>query len=255
MTGPVAAGASWASVDDIPESALALHPDAGWAGFLGMATDILWAATGRRWRGVGSTAQVTLRAAPPRAGEGGWPYHRSWGQCPCFAGVDPNWLPRWAVGTLAHHGPAAVRLPHPDVTAVTAVTVDGAAFAGWRLDGSWLARTDGHGWLVCHDRSIVGYAYGHAPPAAGRAACLELAVEFGRAGADEPDQPCRLPKRLQSVTRQGITFAVLDSLEFLDKGWTGLLAVDMWIRAVNPKGRAQAATVWSPDISRARSTT
>lgn len=255
MTTPAGCSA-WAQVDDLPASAVGLHTEAQWCSYLGMATDILWSATGRRWRGASLTAEVALRAAPPRAGEGGWPYHRSWGHCACFAGT--NILgPRWADAVYSHHEPAAIRLPHPDVTAVTSVSIDGELFTAWRLDGAWLARTDGRGWSACHDRSVVTYAYGHLPPDAGRMAAVELAVELGRAGSDsdDPDQRCRLPQRVQQVTRQAITYESLDPAGYLDQGLTGITSIDMWIRAVNPHGRKQAARVWSPDIPRARSTT
>jgi hypothetical protein len=146
-------------------------------------------------------------------------------------------------------------LCHPDVTAVTMVAIDEVPFTGWRLDGSWLARTDGCGWPVCHERAVVTYAYGIDPPDAGRLACVELAVEFGRSSSEDPDQPCRLPQRVQSVTRQGITFETLDNMEFLDAGLTGLYLCDAFIKAANPYGRKQAASVWSPDLLRSRSTT
>lgn len=157
----------------------------------------------------------------------------------------------WVSGGSAHVRPVSVRLPHDDVTAVTAVTLDSDLFTGWRLDGAWLTRTDGEGWPMCGERARVGYTYGSPPPQAGVLACVELAVELGRATATTPDKPCQLPKRVQSITRQGISFAALDDMEFLDRGLTGLYTVDLWIKSVNPAGRRQRAQVWSPDLPRA----
>lgn len=253
MSSPVTGCAAWATYEDLPESAWDLHTTQKWCGYLMAATDILWAATGRRWRGEILTESVTLRPAPPRPGEGGWPYHSSWGHCGCFTGVANNGSLRWADAFRgAHPAPAAVRLPRPDVTAVTSVLVDGAVFTAWRLDGSWLARIDGDTWPMCRDRVTVTYSFGRLPPDGARVATVELALELGRSTVLNPDQPCQLPRRLQSVTRQGITFAVLDTLEFLDKGLTGLMGVDLWLRSVNPRGRMQAATCWSPDLPVAR---
>lgn len=252
MSAPVSGCSAWAAYEDLPTAVAELHTTEGWCSYLAMATDILWSATGRRWRGEVLTDTVSLRAAPPRAGEGSWPYHPSWGRCPCYTGVSADLRPRWALGLPQHAAPAAVRLPRPDVTAVLSVTVDGAAFTGWALDGSWLARTDGPPWPVCRDRTSVTYRFGRTPPDAGKAACVELASELGRAASTSPDRPCQLPKRVASITRQGITFAALDDMAFLDKGLTGLYTVDTWIRSVNPKGRTQEATVWSPDLPRAR---
>jgi hypothetical protein len=250
MSSPLA----WAEYEDLPHTVAELHTPTDWERYLAMATDVLWAATQRRWRGQILTEDVVLRAAPPRAGEGAWPYHSSWGHCPCYAGLSADLRPCWATGNYRHAAPAAVRLPRPDVVAVTAVSLDGAAFTDWALDGSWLARTDGQAWPVCRDRTTVTYQFGHTPPDAGRAAAVELASELGRAASSNPDQPCQLPKRLQSITRQGITFAALDNMEFLEQGLTGLYSVDVWIKSVNPKGRIQEATVWSPDLPRARRT-
>lgn len=245
--------AAWAEVDDIPQGVAELHSPTEWCGYLGMATDILWGATGRRWRGGPLTAEVVLRAAPPRPGESGWPWSKSWGHCACYAGVGA-YGPRWADTPGDHYQPVSIRLPHPDVVAVSVVAVADEVFTAWRLDGAWLSRTDGRGWSMCHDQTTATYTYGRQPPEAGRMAVVELAIELGRATADDPDQPCRLPQRIQSVTRQGITYEAVDPLEYLDDGLTGLASIDMWIKATNPHGRKQAASVWSPDLPRARRT-
>jgi hypothetical protein len=146
----------------------------------------------------------------------------------------------------------SVRLPHPDVVAVSVVAVDGIPFDAWRLDGAWLSRTDGHGWSMCRDTTTATYTYGHQPPEAGRMAVVELASELGRDASDDPDQPCRLPQRVTSVTRQGLTYEALDPAQYLEQGLTGINSIDMWIRSVNPYGRKQPAQVWSPDLIRAR---
>lgn len=251
MTTPSGCSA-WAQVDDLPTSAVGLHDEAQWCGYLAMATDILWAATGRRWRGGPLAAEAVLRAATPRPGEAGWPYSRTWGRCGCNAGASASG-PRWADTPHGHHEPVAIRLPHPDVVAVSAVTVDGQPFVGWQLDGAWLTRTDGHGWSMCRDTTVVTYTYGRPPPDAARMACVELAVELGIAGADDPgEHRCRLPMRVQSLTRQGITYEAIDSATYLDEGLTGITSIDLWLRSVNPYGRRQAAQLWSPDIVRAR---
>ena len=253
MTSPSGCNA-WATLDDLPAASALLHAPQQWCVYLQQATDVLWAATGRRWNGESDPVSVTVRAAPPRAGEAGWPYSTSWGHCACYAGWHGG-QPMWSDGAYTHEAPVAVRMPHRDITAVTAVTLDGEAFTEWRLDGAWLARTDGKPWPTCRDRVQVTYTHGKPPPPGGVAACVELAVELGKSASDDPDVTCRLPERLQSVTRQGISFAALDDMDFLDRGLTGLYSVDLWIKSVNPKNRPQAGRVWSPDIPRARRTT
>jgi hypothetical protein len=241
MSSPTPA-AAWATVDDLPAAVAYLHAPARWSTFLETSTAVLWALSGRRWRGSSTQVTATLRAVPPRGQ--GWLWHRSWGTCSC------------TFGSL-HTEPARIRLPHPDVTAVSSVTIDGQGFAAWELDGAWLSRVDGSGWPMCGSRTVVVYDHGLEPPAAGKAACVELAVELGRAASDDPDQPCQLPRRLTSVSRQGLSFEQapeLDRMEFLDKGRTGIYSIDLFLAAVNPKGRAQAARVWSPDLGIARRT-
>jgi len=252
MSTPVPC-AAWADYADLPIPVQELHSEADWCAYLTLATDILWSATQRRWR-TPQTETVALRAAPPRAGEPGWPYERSWGRCGCYLGVDTNFLPIWSAnpwtiaGFRRHFEPAAVRLPRSDVTSVTEVLLDGAPFTGWALDGSWLARTDGLTWPVCGDRTSVTYTFGRPPPDGGRVACITLAAELGRAASPNPDQACQLPKRIQSVTRQALSFAALDDFKMLDGGLTGLFSVDAWLRSVNPKARTQEARCWSPDL-------
>jgi hypothetical protein len=242
---------AWATFDDLPVEVAPLYQPEDWQPHLDIATDILWSLSGRRWSGPPAAATAVLRAATPRMGEPGWPYHRSWGQCACYLGTAILG-PLWSLDVHNHHEPVSVRLPHDDVTTVLTVTVDGGVFTGWQLDGSWLTRTDGRGWPACHDRAVVTYLHGRLPPAGGVAACVALAVEFGRAGSSNPDKACSLPQRLQSVTRQGVSYVALDDLSFLDKGLTGYYPVDVWLRSINPKGRAQAARVWSPSLPRAR---
>jgi hypothetical protein len=247
---------AWAGINDLAADVAVLHGGRDWCRFLGLASSILWAATGRRWRGAGRTAEAVLRAAPPRLGEESgwpptWPYHSSWGVCVCGT---VSGLPRQQITFGGHPAPMRVRLPHPDVTAVTELLVDGDPFTAWRLDGAWLTRTDGCGWAVCGDSTEVTYAYGIDPPDGGVLAAAELAGQLGIAAAGDTDLPCRLPARTRSVSRQGISMDITDPMEFLDQGLTGLYAVDAWIRAVNPYGRRQAGRVWSPDLARARRT-
>lgn len=246
MTSPSALPA-WATVDDLPAASAGMHTPTRWRQLLAMATDMLWAWSGRRWRGGPETVEVVLRAI----GTDTDPlWHRSWGVCSC---AHPALYGRPPM--LGHTRPTRVRLPHSDVTEIVTVEVDGEPITGWRRAGSWVERTDGQGWDLCGGNTAITYVHGLLPPAAGTAACVELAVELGRAAAENPDQPCRLPERVVSVTRQGLTYeneSVLDRFEHLDKGRTGLISVDMWLASCNPKSRTGRAKVWTPDLNVAR---
>src|SRR3546814_20637846 len=57
-----------------------------------------------------------------------------------------------------------------------------------------------------------------------------LAVERAKAACN--DKSCGLPRRVQSVTRQGVTVAVLDAFDNIDEGHTGIWLIDSWVASV-----------------------
>lgn len=243
--------AAWATPADVPEQYRALVSDAQWEVYLMVASELLYWLSGSQYTGGGCTETVTLRSRPPAFGTGAWPYSPTWGECSCWS------LSSWSDGRLIppspglwsgrHYSPSSLKLPRGDVTAVSAVTFNGAPFAAWRLTGAgWLERTDGRGWNVCNDVTEITYDWGLAPPESGKLAAVTLAVEF--ALAFNNDSSCQLPQRVQTVTRQGITIGVLDPQEFLDEGRTGIYLVDLFLTAANPNKLRRRARVWSPDL-------
>jgi hypothetical protein len=97
---------------------------------------------------------------------------------------------------------------------------------------------------VCGTECItVSYICGSGVPAGGKLAARALAEEMlsGMTGG-----PCQLPERVTSVTRQGMTFTLLDPQDFLDKGRTGLYVVDLFLRGANPRGAMRPARVFIP---------
>jgi hypothetical protein len=262
MTDPVAAPRTamlcgpWASVADLPESMLGDKAPDQWERWLLVASEILFGLSGEQWRGVGCTFSAELRGHPPEQGSGAWPYYRSWG----MTNTSPAywWYPLGAVAWFPIYRevvprPYAVRLPHDEVTEILSVTVNGTALdpSLYRLArGNWLERTDGLAWGQWFDQTVVSYSYGRPPPESGVQAVIVLANEIGKAECGDKD--CRLPKRVTSITRQGVSIAVIDSMDFFKIGKTGLADVDMWLTSVNPKARRRRAQVWSPDIPRMR---
>ncbi|MBT2226259.1 hypothetical protein [Nonomuraea sp. NEAU-A123] len=108
-------------------------------------------------------------------------------------------------------------------------------------------------WPTCQDLTLppsevgtfaVTYRQGIPVPRAGQLAAGVYACELLKACMG---QTCRLPKRVTSITREGVTLALLDPMDMLDKGRTGLYEVDAWLSAVNPNGLRQGARVYSPD--------
>lgn len=243
-TSPVLCG-PWATYADLSAAQQALADEPTWNGWLLAASEQLYALTQQRWPGVGcSPITVTVRSVP-----GEWPYDSSWGSCSCWdagqwlgATFIPSPFGSWA-GT--HTAPVAVKLPHPYPSDVS-VTINGDVFTAWRVSGTgWVERTDGRPWPVCHPDTVeITYTPGKAPPAGGVRAAVSLAAELLKASIG---QPCRLPRNVTAVTRQGVTQQRSAPVDALD-GLTGLVEVDQWIRSVNPGRRATRGRVWSPDI-------
>ena len=87
----------------------------------------------------------------------------------------------------------------------------------------------------------VRYTYGSPPPAPVAKAIDDLAREMEK--ALKGDRACKLPERVTSITREGMTMALIDPQDFLDKGRTGLPQVDMVLSAHNPGGTRRRAKV------------
>lgn len=226
------------------------------------ATYILWALSGRQF----GPCSVTVRPCGPQCGGpyGYMTFPAGWGA----VGAGMPWMVPWIdAGTWRNCGCSGgcscratceVALPGP-VAAIDEVVVDGTVLpsTAYRVDnvnGIYvLVRLDGECWPQCQDLDLdltdpgtfgVTYQKGIAVPVAGQLAAGQLAGEFAKACAG---QDCALPQQLASLSRNGVEVTVVDPATLLDNGLTGIANVDLWIRAVNPAGRAKPARVWSSD--------
>lgn len=99
----------------------------------------------------------------------------------------------------------------------------------------------------------VTYTYGTPPPTAGKAAARILAIELVK--MYEGDDTCALPQRVTSVSRQGVSYTLLDSQDFIDELRTGIYAIDLFLKTSNPDRARARARVFSPDVPKARRNT
>ena len=107
------------------------------------------------------------------------------------------------------------------------------------LEGDLLYRTGGLSWpsqdltrpLPEDGTWSVTYTRGVPPPEGTAVLAGLLAKEFISACTGGK---CRLPRRVQSVSRQGVTYDMADPLPLLQAGKTGLPEIDLWLQAVNP---------------------
>src|SRR5690606_6391778 len=124
-----------------------------------------------------------------------------------------------------------VVLPGP-ISDVLEVTVDGEPLPleAFRVD-DWniLVRQDGGHLPTCQDlgRPLeepgtwgVTYLHGEEVPPGGSLVAGILACEYAKAVCG--DSPCRLPRRISSIQRQGVVIGMLDNFTNLKEGFTGI---------------------------------
>ncbi len=195
-------------------------------GWLEVSSSILFELTGRRW--PGECTEIV------------YPTGR---ECMEWLGVR-NGMP---------YAPKrkGLRLPGYPVVEIEEVKIDGVVVDPdrYRVDDSrWLvylppvpySSGDRQSWPFSNDASLaldsegtwsVEYIYGTMPPPGGKEAAAALGCQLALSCSPDAEGTCRLPERVTSITRQGITMAILDPLTLFSEGRTGLVEVDMWIEA------------------------
>ena len=206
------------------------------------AVDLLWNFSGRKF----GVCPVVIRPCAvilptgnrdfmtPKVGGGGMALQ------PVL--IDGQWQNLTCSGYCTTTGPSALRLPGP-VVSITEVKIDGAVVpAGqYRLDyRNVLIRNGGLTWPVTQqlladaDSDVntfqISYERGVPVPIGGQLAAGRLACEMAKAYV--LDASCKLPQRVQTVTRQGVTVGFTDAFDGLDKGRTGLWEIDSWLASV-----------------------
>ncbi|MGH9248990.1 MAG: hypothetical protein ACRD0W_05680 [Acidimicrobiales bacterium] len=227
-----------------------------------LASHFMWAATGRRY----GACEISVRPCQPL--ERG-PSYRTYpvltshgdGGGIAFPYVDTEgvWRNCGCGPSCACDARFQIELAGP-VAAVTEVLVDGAAVlaTAYRVDvarGIWLlVRTDGTPWPRTQDFDVdagvgffqVTYVRGDAIPAHVLGAAAILACEYAKALRSDAD--CRLPQRVQSITRQGVAVEV-DPTDNADMGYvTGIPEVDQVVNLENPTRLTGRPAIYSPDL-------
>jgi hypothetical protein len=84
----------------------------------------------------------------------------------------------------------------------------------------------------------------------GRMAARTLAIEFVKLYSGDDD--CALPQRVTSISRQGVSYTLLDSQDFIEEMRTGIYMVDLFLKSANPDKARTKARVFSVDVPRGR---
>lgn len=236
---------------------------------LQIASDVLYALSGERFPGSCSdVVRPNARwrddgRAPARSFTGGYGEGYGWmgrfgpGLCSC----------NWGRGDYGCNSVSEITLGGYPVTGIIAVKIDGVVLdtSRYRVDDYRylvrLADADGTnpGWPCCQDMTKaatedgtfeVEFSYGQMPPPAGVRAAAVLGCEIALSCQPETAGRCRLPARVTSVTRQGVSQNLVDPQDFLAEGLIGIFECDLFLRSYNPNKLTRRASVISPDTMR-----
>lgn len=246
-----------------------------------VASDFLRAMTGNR---IGPSCPVTVRPCyGPCNGVGdgyGWwftgpiPLGYSGAFYP-YMGLDGqfrNWRGCGCRQDVCQCGSELCRLPLPGpIYDVVSIHMDGVALPVADVavqDGAYLVRTGAAlpagitetCWPTCQDLSrpavsdpntfFVEYRTGLPVPPMGVQAVSELAAHFIRGCSGGCGCGVGSRNNVRSISRQGVDLEFVSAQEVFEDGRTGILLVDLFIRAVNPSGLPRAMRVLSPDMPR-----
>jgi hypothetical protein len=239
---------------------------------------MIWAATGRRFGTCTRTVRPCRRDCEDCGGFSGWWYSDGTWRPYILNGIWRNCWCGTGDGCFSCKAACQVWL-EPPVASIVEVyfSGDGAIDPNtYRVDDyQWLVRqgppVTGAGatdcWPMMNDYNFpvsgafapmdnsawqVTYNWGIPMPAILSRAAGELACEWVK---NCLGQPCRLPQRVTSISRQGVTVSLADVDQLLENGLTGLTTVDNVIRAFNPYRLPSRMKVSSPDLPRIRKTT
>lgn len=198
------------------------------------ASQILWSLSGQRYSGTHAITET---------------YDvRYFSDSLYYPTVLPSEWQSWRCLQCGH--PHRLRLRNTPVRSLTHVSINGSSVLPSDyvlIDHASVGFAPG---ASCAAYCVeVSYVWGSNPPISGKAAAVTLANEFLLSWDNSSE--CRLPQRVTNVTRQGVSWTILDPQDFLNQGRTGIYEVDLFLRSINPSQAVKRARVFSPDVPRA----
>ena len=112
-----------------------------------------------------------------------------------------------------------------------------------RLDGEVWPSSTTQERLLDPNTFRATWAYGRPVPAGGRRAATLFATEIAKLCVD--DRTCQLPQRVTNISREGVSYTILDSMNMIAEGRTGLSLVDLWLTA-DTRGRRAKPGIFAP---------
>jgi hypothetical protein len=203
------------------------------------ASDILYILSGRKFPGL---TQTTETYSCPYDGNNATAYH--------LGKVQPVRLPAFNTDHNPDHSRLRQRFPlrHYPVRQILSVITDRTQKpdAYYLSDYKFLNAAPGSNWRLCDGVTVI-YVYGTPPPIAGRYAAKVFADELLKSVTDP--EACQLPQRVTSVTRQGMSFTLLDPQDFLDRGKTGIYSIDLFLSTFNPNKAQKRSKTFNVDLA------
>lgn len=182
-----------------------------------------------------------------RGGFDGW--LPSWGWCSCNVGD--------ACGCCRL---PEVKLGGYPIQCIGEVVIDGVPLDcdAYRVDNdTTLVRIDGESWPCCQDLRLpdtevgtwsVTYTYGREVDPGGQLSAKLYACEVAKLCGGGP---CKLPARVQQITRQGVSAGVMDLEALIALGGLGIPFVDQWLGGLEKAKRgSRGLIVASPESAR-----
>jgi hypothetical protein len=234
----------WPPSDEAVASAVAAASFVAWV--LGGRRHGVCEITGERPGRVGQATCCGRQqvAYPTSPGVGG-----SWmiPSCGCGSGCGCRDAATATLGCTPVHEITEIR--------IGGETLDPSAYT--LVQPNTLIRRDGGLWPLCQQLGdddddpgvlVVDYTCGEPIDAFGLMAIGRFGCELLKACSGKP---CQLPTGVTSMVRQGVAISVIDPMEYVKEGRTGVYEFDLWRALVNPNRQASRSTVWSPDVDEA----
>jgi hypothetical protein len=230
---------TWITAADLSDPSNPLAPEAAES-----ASWILYKLSGEKYAGVRTAIDwygVPDARCGPCAGLITADYYAAFDHQHLF--ISPSLLDDRSSSRLRLRGRPASSIG--SVVGADGVTVDPASYR--LVNSAYLVRLGSDCWDLTSGVTVT-YTYGVMPPAAGKFAAIKLADELVKLVTDPG--ACSLPERVSSVSRQGVSYTILDPQTFLTDGRTGVYEIDLFLKAANPNGAKKRPRVFSPDIPR-----
>lgn len=214
-----------------------------------LAVHVLWALSGRQF----GECPVLARPCPVTCAVPGtvaWSFPSPW----LVIWDGGNWrnIACGCGGRCDYRAPNVVHLASRvalPITAIESVVIEGTVLPDdqYKLEGDLLYRI-GADWpsqnlsaeLDAPGTWSVTYLRGNPPPPGTDVLVGLLAKEFLSACRGGK---CRLPRRVRSVTRNGVSYDMIDPTDIYRERKTGISEIDLWLSSVNPNAIMAAPTV------------